>query len=353
MGSKNVFALSFSRRLRLPPLRRVLHRRLGRAGRTPGLSVAQRRAGRGPAARRTRLPARSTRSSSSRICRTALPRCSIAMTAAAACSSKRDGEALHRPSRSRRAASADHVPAFSARVGPGSTRHVRVALALLSDGGVDACSATRRSRSSPSRRRFPIPTTTDSSSRADDLPPLLHPRVLMDLDGYTAWERHMVGRCADVQERPESVLATLMRDADLLRRWRPGTLTLSEAVWELPHDVVETRPDEGLAPSLRLRDEVIAAVPDDLKPAADEEGLEDAWTKLRARGVARASGASQSVSRRKGVCVVDGVSGPRREDDRPRTGSGACARARRGGAPVPRRGASARSGVAARSISPG
>jgi len=112
----------------------------------------------------------------------------------------------------------------------------------------------------------------------DDLPPLLHPRVLMDLDGYTAWERHMVGRCADVQEWPESVLATLMRDADLLRRWRPGTLTLSEAVWELPHDVVEARPDEGLAPSLHLRDEVMAAVPDDLKPAADEDGLDDAWT---------------------------------------------------------------------------
>jgi Fe-S-cluster containining protein len=112
----------------------------------------------------------------------------------------------------------------------------------------------------------------------DDLPPLLHPRVLMDLDGYTAWERHMVGRCADVHERPESVLATLMRDADLLRRWRPGTLTLSEAVWELPHDVVEARPDEGLAPSLDLRDEVMAAVPDDLKPAADEEGLDEAWT---------------------------------------------------------------------------
>ena len=60
---------------------------------------------------------------------------------------------------------------------------------------------------------------------ADDLPPLLHPRVLMDLDGYSAWERHMVGRCADVEQRPEAVLATLMRDADLLRRWRPGGVT--------------------------------------------------------------------------------------------------------------------------------
>ena len=112
----------------------------------------------------------------------------------------------------------------------------------------------------------------------DDLPPLLHPRVLMDLDGYGAWERHMVGRCADVQERPESILVTLMRDADLLRRWRPGSLTLSEAVSELPHEVVEASADEVLAPSLHLRDEVIAAVPDDLKPASDEDGLGDAWT---------------------------------------------------------------------------
>jgi Fe-S-cluster containining protein len=115
---------------------------------------------------------------------------------------------------------------------------------------------------------------------ANDLPPLLHPRVLMDLDGYTAWERHMVGRCADVHERPESVLATLMRDADLLRRWRPGGLTLSEAVGELPHDVSEATPGEGLVPSLQLRDEVIAAVPDDLKPGSNEEGLEDAWTRF-------------------------------------------------------------------------
>jgi Fe-S-cluster containining protein len=114
---------------------------------------------------------------------------------------------------------------------------------------------------------------------ADDLPPLLHPRVLMDLAGYTAWERHMVGRCADVQEQPESILATLMRDADLVRRWRPGTLTLSEAVWQLPHDVIDAPHEQALAPSLRLRDEVIAAVPDDLKPASDEDGLDEAWTR--------------------------------------------------------------------------
>ena len=53
---------------------------------------------------------------------------------------------------------------------------------------------------------------------------------------------------------------------------------MSEAVWELPHDVVEAWPDEGLAPSLHLRVEVMAAVPDDLKPPSDEEGLDEAWT---------------------------------------------------------------------------
>jgi hypothetical protein len=80
-----------------------------------------------------------------------------------------------------------------------------------------------------------------------------------------------------VQGRPESVLATLMRDADLLRRWRPGTVRLSEAVWELPNDIIDAAPEAALGPSLQLRDEVIRAVPDDLKPPHDEAGLEEAW----------------------------------------------------------------------------
>ena len=51
----------------------------------------------------------------------------------------------------------------------------------------------------------------------DAWPPLLHPRMLMDLEGYSAWERHMVRRCADPAVTPESVIATLMRDARVLR----------------------------------------------------------------------------------------------------------------------------------------
>src|SRR5687768_4633117 len=110
----------------------------------------------------------------------------------------------------------------------------------------------------------------------DDLPPLLTPRTLMDLEGYGAWERHMVSRCAAVIG-PESVLATLARDAALLRSWRPGAQTLADAVMRLPKDVVVAAPPDALGASLRLRDEVIAAVPDDLKPAPDESGLEEAY----------------------------------------------------------------------------
>src|SRR5688572_30120746 len=31
----------------------------------------------------------------------------------------------------------------------------------------------------------------------DAWPPLLHPNMLMDLEAYSAWERHMIARCAD------------------------------------------------------------------------------------------------------------------------------------------------------------
>jgi Fe-S-cluster containining protein len=110
----------------------------------------------------------------------------------------------------------------------------------------------------------------------DDLPPLLTPRMLMDFDGYTAWERHMVARCRDVQRRPASVLATLERDARLLVRWRPGAVRLCDAIAQLPREHVDAVGEAGLRASLQRHHEVIAAVPDDLKPHADEAGLDEA-----------------------------------------------------------------------------
>lgn len=110
----------------------------------------------------------------------------------------------------------------------------------------------------------------------DDLPPLLSPTMLMDLDGYSAWERHMV-RCCARGGGPESVLATLWRDARLLRRWAPGGPTLVEAIARLPPSALPAETPAGLEPSLALLDEVEDAVPQDLKPPADRLRLDAAY----------------------------------------------------------------------------
>ena len=112
---------------------------------------------------------------------------------------------------------------------------------------------------------------------AGEWPPLLHPQMLMDGDGYTAWERHMVMRCADEALSPESVIATLERDARLLRRYRPGDGPLAEAVSRLPAIAVSAAPPATLAVSLEHHREAMGAVPHDLTPEPDEHGLADAY----------------------------------------------------------------------------
>lgn len=111
---------------------------------------------------------------------------------------------------------------------------------------------------------------------ADDLPPLLTPTMLMDLDGYAAWERHMVARCA-AATGPESALATIARDARALRAWKPGGATLAAAIASLPANAVPGETHESLAQSLALYPDVIAAVPDDFRPEPDESGLDEAY----------------------------------------------------------------------------
>ena len=54
---------------------------------------------------------------------------------------------------------------------------------------------------------------------ADDLPPLLHPDVLMDLEGYTGVGAAHGRPCAPRARAAESVLATLVRDAICCARW--------------------------------------------------------------------------------------------------------------------------------------
>jgi hypothetical protein len=114
----------------------------------------------------------------------------------------------------------------------------------------------------------------------DDWPPLLHPRMLMDHEGYSAWERHMVARCAADAMSPEDVVATLERDARILRRYRLDAGPIDLFVASLPTDTVASPVPSSLTDSLERFDEAVAAVPDDMKPPVDESGLPDAYERL-------------------------------------------------------------------------
>lgn len=124
---------------------------------------------------------------------------------------------------------------------------------------------------------FPPANYEGLNVHADAWPPLLHPAMLMDLDGYSAWERHMVRRCAQLACSPEAVIATLERDARRLRLWKPADGPFTNAIDSLPRFAEAGIVPETIDASLERFAEVNAAIPDDLKPPADEAGLEDVY----------------------------------------------------------------------------
>lgn len=149
----------------------------------------------------------------------------------------------------------------------------------------------------------------------DAWPPLLHPRMLMDLEGYSAWERHMVARCRDVTRAPESVLATLARDARVMRAWRPGGRSLADAVRALPDAIVEEAGPATLDASLERYGEVLTAIPDDLQSPCDDRDLgaafsrfvRPAWDELRApvnRYLAAKAFATWTAYQGRGVATI-------------------------------------------------
>jgi hypothetical protein len=90
----------------------------------------------------------------------------------------------------------------------------------------------------------------------------------------------MVARCATDATSPEDVVATLERDARILRRYRADAGPIDQFVASLPTDAVARPVPSSLTDSLERFDEAIAAVPDDMKPPADENGLPDAYEHL-------------------------------------------------------------------------
>ena len=121
---------------------------------------------------------------------------------------------------------------------------------------------------------FPMAEYDGLVVEAGEWPPLLRPQMLTDLDGYAAWERHMVSRCADAALTPESVIATLERDARLVRAVKTSDgESIALAIEALPRDGVSAAMPDTLDASLLRHEEVMAAVPDEWKPHADEHAL--------------------------------------------------------------------------------
>jgi Fe-S-cluster containining protein len=82
---------------------------------------------------------------------------------------------------------------------------------------------------------FPSTGDYDGLNAMDALPPLVAPGMLMDLEAYDAWERHMVA----VLSRSSSAAAALDRlasDVELLRAWRPSHGPLVDVMARLAAD---------------------------------------------------------------------------------------------------------------------
>jgi len=116
---------------------------------------------------------------------------------------------------------------------------------------------------------------------SDDWPPLLRPDCLADAQSYMVWERHMVSRCAKEALSPESVVATLERDARIVRAVTPATgSAIAGAIDALPAGEVDASLPATLDASLAHYFEVLKAVPDEWRPEADTHDLTDSYIAL-------------------------------------------------------------------------
>jgi Fe-S-cluster containining protein len=108
------------------------------------------------------------------------------------------------------------------------------------------------------------------------LPPLLHPGVLCDLEGYSAWERAAIGVFARADLTCQGALDRVTAATDRVRAWRPGAGSLAgHVVSAFQEDLRHTGP---LLPSDRELVSLVSRLADgwagdDLEPVADFERL--------------------------------------------------------------------------------
>jgi hypothetical protein len=82
------------------------------------------------------------------------------------------------------------------------------------------------------------------------LPPLVRPGVLCDLDGYDAWERACIAAFARPGASSEQALDRVADATEQVRRWQPGTCSLTEQV---DAAFVDARHERGADPHAQTR----------------------------------------------------------------------------------------------------
>ena len=80
----------------------------------------------------------------------------------------------------------------------------------------------------------------------DALPPLLRPGMLTDGEGYDAWERRAIQVPARQELTAAQALAVLERATWAIQTWRPGGVSLREAVEREFHVASAEKPDKNL-----------------------------------------------------------------------------------------------------------
>ncbi len=91
----------------------------------------------------------------------------------------------------------------------------------------------------------------------------------------------MVATCADESLSPESIVATLERDARIVRSVSPATsAAIVHAIEQLPVGRVNAPVPEALDASLVHYHEVLKAMPDAWRPEADTCDLEESYRRL-------------------------------------------------------------------------
>jgi hypothetical protein len=105
------------------------------------------------------------------------------------------------------------------------------------------------------------------------LPPLLRPGMLMDFDGYHAWESAAVSLLDSAAPDVNGALSALESASRDIREWCPGQRTLREAVLEAMRSASSVASTGDPGDDRQAYSLALASVPSTLRPPSKDEGI--------------------------------------------------------------------------------